>query len=182
MLLLRDLVALSARMGGAEMLDVAASPAGSADDPSAIAVQLRLSGDRVASITARRGESASLRLVASNTASDVMLRREGDTTTIQGASDAPDSLSETLHSDDSDLLLAEAKRVPEARATGGIDALLAAGEGVILSAIERALENGFAEHVDEHSRPALRLLHGGGRTPATASTSARRGALSVVPR
>lgn len=184
MLLLRDLVALTTRIAGAEMLDVAASPAGPADAPAAIAVQLRLAGDRVASITARRGEHAALRLVASSARSSVMLRREGNETVIDGSPESEIG-AETILSDTSDaagapggpvMLLAEARRVPEARSSG-LDGLLAAGEGLILSAIERALDNGFAEHAEEHARPALRLLRGGGHSTSTAP---RRGEISLV--
>ncbi|MSP21483.1 MAG: hypothetical protein EXR66_00400 [Dehalococcoidia bacterium] len=181
MLLLRDLVALTARIMGAETLDVAASPAGSPDNTTAIAVQLRLADDRVASITARRGAHAALRLVASSGGSSVMLRREGTETIIDGAPDV-DTAAETIlieasgTSAESKLLLTEAKRVPEARSAGSIDGLLAAGEGLILSAVERALDHGFAEHVDEHARPSLRLLRDGGQ----ATVNAPRGALSLV--
>jgi hypothetical protein len=180
MSLVRDLVALAARIAGADLLDVAASRVGSADEPAAIALQLRLADERVASITARRGEQPALRLVATGAGISVMLRREGDTTTIQGTlEDGSPAVEETHVSDQTDLPLAEARRVPEARAGGSADALLAAGEGAMLTAIERALEQGFAQHLEARARPALRLLQGGGHTIATGG---RRGALTLVPR
>jgi hypothetical protein len=182
MALLRDLVALATRIAGVELRDVAASTAGPATDPAAIAVQIRLAGDRVASITARRGVESTLRLVASNADSAVMLRREDGATVIQ-AQGASAVAAETLSHEDVDQLYVEAKRVPEVRAGGGADAVLAAGEGAILATIERVLEHGFAEHLEEHPRPALRLLRGGGHsTPAAATPAGRRGGLSLVSR
>lgn len=181
--LLRDLVALTARIAGVDMLDLAASPAGAAEDPGAIALQLRFAGGRVASITARRGEVESLQLLASGPAGTTRLRREGGTTTVEcSGADSREFVSETLSSKQATSLLIEAQRVPEARAAGEGDALFAAAEGVILAAAERALEFGFAQHLEAHTAPALRLLRGGGHAPAAKSGVPRRTTLSLVPR
>lgn len=182
--LLRDVVGLTVRISGGELLDVAASPAGSPENPLAVAVQLQLSGGRVASLTARRGEEEALRLVASTAGDSLMLSREGGRTTVRASLEESSetivrSPIEASGPEDRGLVLAEARRVPEARASG-VDALLAGAEGVILSAIERALEHGFAAHLEERSRPALRLLRGGGRAASPAGP--RRAALSLVPR
>lgn len=163
--LLRDAVAIAGRLFPDLPVQVLASFLGNdAAETVAAAAALRYPDGRLGSVQVRAGVEERVTLFADCALGMVELTSIGVETTLTMT--ASDGHRETTHLTSGDTIALESARVRAVLDGERAEALLVPRDGVVLQAIEEALESGaVATVVDRAPRANLHLVRGGG-TPA----------------
>lgn len=164
--LLRDAAAIADRLlPDTPTHAVASFLGGDPDETTAIAAELRYADGRLVSVRARAGAVERFALYAGCALGVIELTSEDGESTLSMT--LRDGSRETSRLPDGDTLALEAARVVQAARGEPCDALLASRDGIVLRALELALDSGSVALVENRSTRANLHLVEGGSIPAT---------------